>query len=346
MSNRTPDSLGMWEATLSLPEQVESACNQELNLNGLPSHDDVENVVILGMGGSGIAGDIAVALGGPLFPVPVSVVKSYETPAFVGSGSLVFAISFSGETEETLSAVEEAYEDGAWVVAITNGGTLAELAKEWEVPLIHVPGSIPQPRAGIGAMTIPVLVVLEQVGLFKGAKDWISESVSNLVKRRDQIDTKADLTKGIAEKLNGTIPLIYGSSGIGSVAVDRWKKQINENVKSPAFGGVYPEVCHNELAGWGLFGDITRQALSLVQLRTEGIHPQLTRRMKWVGEVMRESVSEVIDVEAQGENDLAQLMDLVFLGDIVSLRMANLVQLDPGPIPILNELKNFLKGEV
>src|SRR5205085_7516028 len=145
------DSQGMLAATLALPEQVASAAERAKGLQGLPGIDDVNSVVVLGMGGSGIAGDIVAAVAGPFMPVPVVVAKSYELPAFVGDGTLVFAVSFSGDTEETIEAATEAAVQGARIVVVTGGGELGRLAESWGVPRVDLPGGIPQPRAGLGA---------------------------------------------------------------------------------------------------------------------------------------------------------------------------------------------------
>src|SRR5207247_664356 len=135
----------------------------------------------------GIAGDIIAAVAGPFMPVPVVVAKSYELPAFVGEGSLVFAVSFSGDTEETVEAATEAAIQGAKVVAVSGGGELTHLAQRWGAPVVPVPDDIPQPRAGVGALAIPPLIVLEDVGLFPGARQWVDEAVRCLTARRDGI---------------------------------------------------------------------------------------------------------------------------------------------------------------
>ena len=155
------DTEGMLAATLGLPEQVAEAAEAARGLEGLPRREMVENVVVLGMGGSGVAGDLLLATAAPFMAVPVVVVKGYTPPAFVGEGTLVFAVSFSGNTEETLEAATEAAVQGATVVCVTGGGELATRAEGWGAAVIPIPAGIPQPRAGIGAMAIPPLVVLE-----------------------------------------------------------------------------------------------------------------------------------------------------------------------------------------
>ncbi len=337
-----PDTLGMFEAAASLPEQVAAAVESSRGLGGLPSRDYVENVVVRGMGGSGIAGDLLTAVAGPFLPVPVTVVKSYTSPDFVGNGSLVFAISFSGDTEETVEAAGEAFEAGAHLVVITAGGELGGLAEEWGAPTITIPEGIPQPRAGLGAMAIPPLLVLEEIGLFPGASEWIRLAVDQLGNRRDQLVQPDNFAERVARGIGRTIPLVHAAQSLGATAATRWRTQINENAKSPAFSSVYPELCHNEVAGWGQHGDVTRQILTVVNLRHDAEHPQVARRFDLVSELLREVVADVIEVRALGDGDLAQLLDLILLGDFVSLYMARREGIDPGPVPVLGELKRRL----
>ncbi len=340
--NAPVDSLDMWGVTAALPEQVAAAVKGAKGLAGLPSHESIENVVVLGMGGSGIAGDVLVASAAPFMPVPVTVVKGYTAPDFITTGTLVFAMSFSGDTEETIEAAAQAYESGASLVVVASGGELVNLAGEWDVPVVPVPASIPQPRAALGAMAVPPLVVLEEIGLFPGATDWIDEAVAQLSRRRDQILGPDDPTVEIARRIGRTIPLVHGAGSLGAAAALRWKAQVNENAKAPAFFNVYPELCHNELAGWGQHGDATRQLITLVNLRHDAEHPQVARRFELVAEVLREVVADIVEVRAEGEGDLAQLFDLAIVGDFVSLHMAAAEGIDPGPIPVLNDLKRHL----
>ena len=336
------DTLDMWGATAGLPEQVADAVGASAGLAGLPGRDRVENVVVLGMGGSGIAGDVLAATAAPFMAVPVSVVKGYQPPDFVGSGSLVFALSFSGNTEETLEAAGLAYEAGAALVVVSGGGELARLAEEWRVPVIPVPTGIPQPRAALGAMSVPPIVVLEEIGLFPGAGHWVAQAVEQLKRRRDELVRPKSVAEDLARRIGRTIPLVHSSEALGAAAALRWKAQINENAKSPAFFAVYPELCHNEVAGWGQHGDVTRQVISLVNLRHDAEHPQVARRFELVADVLREVVAGIIEVRAAGEGDLAQLLDLALIGDFVSLHLAAREEIDPGPIPVLDDIKRRL----
>ena len=337
------DTLGMFAVTAGMPEQVETAARAAAGIGGLPDHDTIDNVVVLGMGGSGVAGDVLAAVGGPFVPVPIVVSKGYAPPAFVGPGTLCFAVSFSGDTEETVEAATAAAAAGAHMVVLARGGRLAELAPTWQAPRVPLPDDIPMPRAGLGALATPMLVLLEEAGLFPGASGWIDAAVAQLKVRRDQLaGDRPSPARDVARTIGRTIPLLFGAGPIGATAAARWKTQVNENAKAPAFAGAMPEVCHNEIVGWGQHGDMTRQVVTLVELRHDEEHPQEARRFELVRDIMAEVVHEVVEVRAAGEGPLAQLLDLVLLGDYVSLHMAEQEGIDPGPIPVLMDLKAAL----
>jgi glucose/mannose-6-phosphate isomerase len=262
----------------------------------------------------------------------------------VDSGSLVFAVSASGNTEETLQAATGASASGATLVVISGGGKLAESAAGWNAPVIEVPPEIPQPRAALGAMAIPPLVVLEEMGLYRGGHHWIDAAVQQLQRRRDELHGAGDSSRAaaMARRIGRTFPLVHGSGAVGATAANRWRTQVNENAKAPAFSNAQPEVCHNEVCGWGQHGDVTRQLITAIALRHDGEHPQMDRRFELVGELLREVVADVLEVRAEGDGDLAQLFDLILFGDYVSLWMAAEAGIDPGPIPVIEELKERL----
>ena len=338
------DTQNILDATAALPERVFDAAQAATGLAGLPSRESIEHVVVLGMGGSGIAGDILIAAAAPFMAVPVVVVKSYELPHFVGEGSLVFAVSFSGNTEETIETATEAAVQGARIVAVTGGGEIAKRAAGWGAPVIEVPAGMPQPRVGLGALAIPPLVVLEEIGLFPGASQWIDLAVDQLRRRRDALLADGNEAQDLARRIGRTFPIVYGGGAIGATAAARWKTQINENAKAPAFWNAHPELCHNELSAWGQHGDVTRQLLTLVNLRHDHEHPQVARRFELTTELVREVVAGVEEVRAEGEGELAQLLDLILFGDFVALHMAYQEDIDPGPIPAQEELKAALSA--
>ena len=337
------DTLGLYEAHASMPEQVVAAARAARGLAGLPDRSAVEHVVVLGMGSSGLVGDVLAATAGPFMAVPVVVEKSYQLPAFVGEGSLVFAVSFSGDTEEVLEAAADAAVQGAKVVAITSGGELAKLASGWGAPIVVVPDTIPRSRAALGSTAIPPLVALEDVGLFPGATQWIDLAARQLERRRDQLVADPSPAEDLARRIGRTIPLVHGGGPLGAAAAQRWKAQVNENAKSPAFWAASPELYHNEIAGWGQHGDVTRRVLTQVVLRHDGEHPQLTRRFSLAKGQLGEVVADVVEVQAEGDGDLAQLLDLILVGDFTSLHLAAREGLDPGPVPAIDALKRALK---
>ncbi len=340
------DSLDMWGATMGLPEQAEQAlatAEEVLAGHDLSTWPAFSDVVVLGMGGSGVAGDVLQAVAGPRMAIPVTVVKSYELPASVGPGTLAFSVSCSGETEETVAATEAAFAAGAHVVVVTSGGTLGALAEERGALHVPVPPDLPQPRTALGAMALPPLVVLGHVGLLEPSEDLFGPVVSQLRRRRDEL-ASGDRAARLARRIGRTIPLVHGGPGPGFVAARRWATQVNENAKSPAFAAAQPELCHNEVAGWGQHGDLTRQAITLVALRRPGDHPAVARRFAIVVDVLREVVADVVEVEAAGANDVAELFDLVLTGDVVSLHLAGQEGVDPGPVPILGTIKEALRS--
>ena len=155
--------------------------------------------------------------------------------------------------------------------------------------------------------------------------------------------SRATWPSGWPGSIGRTIPLVHGAQSLGAAAALRWKTQVNENAKAPAFSAVYPELCHNEIAGWGQNGDVTRQIMTLVNLRHDAEHPQVVRRFELVAEILREVVADILEVRAEGEGELAQLLDLILVGDFVSLHLAAREGIDPGPVPALDEIKQRLR---
>ncbi len=337
------DTLGMFREAFGLPEQLAAARDAAAGVEGLPSADGVTAVVILGVGGSGIGGDICAAVAGPVCPVPIVVSKHYELPGFVGPDTLVFAVSFSGNTEEAVEAASAARATGARIVVVAAGGELERLAVEWDVPLMPVDPSIPMPRAGIGAVAVPLLVALERIGLVAGMSAQIEASIEQLRRRREELRGAGNPAEVLADRIGRTLPLVYGGGQLGEVAAWRWKGQFNENPKVPAWCNRIPELTHNELAGWAQHGDVTRQVFTLLFLRHDFEHPHVARRFEFVSTMTEEVVADIHTVRAVGEGPLAQLMDLVMQGDMVTLHLAARSGVDPGPIAVLDDLKNWLR---
>ena len=331
-----PDSLGFREAVLDLPDQVAAAFRALTVTGPLPSHDEVANVLVLGTGGAGWVGDLLAAVAGPFMPVPLVVHKGFEPPSFVDSSTLVVAISASGNSPEVVASATTATDAGGRLFAVTSGGQLGALADACEAPTVFLPHATSTPpvppRARIGAMAIPVLKAFDTMGLFPGGRDWIGAAIEQLKIRREAVTGDGTDEAGrIARAIGTTMPLIYGGGVLGGVAARRWKDQLNQSAKVPAFTGELPDVVHGELAGWGQHGDVTRQILSLVLLRHEEEPPEVAEQFAAVEAWTDEVVSTIVSVSAAGEGALAQLLDLAFVGDLVSLELAARAGIDPGP---------------
>lgn len=339
------DSLGFLGSVASLPEQLAAAhevTGEAIDGVELPDAESIRNIVVLGMGGSGIAGDVLNAVSSGMLPVPVTVLKQYRTPRFVGPESLVFALSYSGDTEETLSMTHGALEAGATVLTVSSGGALAALPSAAHITL--PPGYMP--RAALGALVAPLFVTLFKLGLMPEAHALLVRAQEQLAHRRDQcrpeVAGAANPARELARKIDRTIPLIYGGGAIGAVAAMRWKCDVNENAKAPAFWAAHPELDHNEIGGFGQHGDVTRQIFTLVELRHGAEHERLAPRFELTRGLIEECVSQVISVQAEGEGRLAQLLDLMYLGDWMSCYLALANDVDPGPIDAITALKASL----
>lgn len=331
------DSVGLREALFGLPEQM-AAAGRTLTITGpLPDHDQIANVLVLGTGAAGWVGDLLSAVAGPFMPVPLVVHKGFAPPSFVDASTLVVAISASGNSPEAVSSATTSVEAGGRLLAVTSGGRLGALADERATPTVFLPTSespIPT-RARIGALAVPVLRAFEDIGLFPGARDWIAAAIDQLLVRRRQLTGGDSLAGHLAATLHGTMPLVYGGGALGAVAAGRWKAQINQSAKTPAWTGELPDVTHGEIAGWGQHGDITRQVLSLVCLRHDEEPPEVAEQFATVAAWTDEVVAAIHSVTAGGEGTLAQILDLGMVGDAVALSLAERSGIDPGPTPAI-----------
>jgi glucose/mannose-6-phosphate isomerase len=342
------DSLGFGDALASLPEQLAAAHEVagKVPAAALPDAAAFDRIVTLGMGGSGIAGNVLQAIGTATLPVPVTVLKHYRTPAFVNDRTLAFALSYSGDTEETLEMARGALAAGATLVTISSGGELAQLAQDSGSLHVPCPDDILMPRLALGALVAPLVVVLFRMGMLPEAHAGLLRAQAQLARRRDQckpsVEGDRNPARELARKIGRTIPIVYGSGGLGAVAAMRWKQSVNENAKAPAFWNEYPELDHNEVCGWGQHGDVTRQVFTLVELRHGLEHPRLEQRAAATRELIEEALVQVLAVDAEGEGRLAQLLDLVHLGDWASYYLALDNDVDPGPIDAITQLKASL----
>jgi glucose/mannose-6-phosphate isomerase len=340
------DTLGMWDATAALPEQIGEALvngRHVLESARLPAGHDINSVALFGMGASATATRAAAAYGAPRASVPIWVGDGYEVPAFVGPRTLVLVVSYSGDTEETLAAATAAHERGAAVAAVSGPGTLERWAGSVGLPHFALPGGLPASRTALGAATVSLLLALGQAGVVPDVVPSLTAARPALARRRDALVAHDGEAAEVARRIGRTIPLMYGSSGLCAVAAERWKTQVNENAKTPAFFAVLPELSHNEVAGWGQHGDVTRQVLTLITLRHPAEHPQVARRFSLVVEALDEVMAAVIPVWAEGDGDLSRFFDLALFGDLVSLHLSGREGIDPGPEPAVADVESGLR---
>jgi glucose/mannose-6-phosphate isomerase len=308
-------------------------------------------LVICGMGGSAIGADLVLA-SLPDLPVPAAVVRGYALPGWVCPQTLVVAISYSGDTEETLACLEAALQRGCVPICVSSGGRLATLAGDHGLPLVLIPGG-QQPRASLGYLSVPLLAVLEAAGLCGAQGAHVDETIA-LLRRRDRElgpDTPETsgasgpgpagprhvTAKGLARLLHGRQAVVYGAASTVAVA-RRWKGQINENAKAPAFWNELPELDHNELMGWTSLPDLAAETLA-VFVNDEEVDARLLRRADLTAAVLAERGVPVKQVWAQGDSRLARLFSLVQLGDYASFYLALLYGVDPTPVAAIQGFK-------
>jgi glucose/mannose-6-phosphate isomerase len=264
--------------------------------------------------------------------------RGYGVPNFVDESTLVVAISFDGETSETLEAAQDALVDGATVVCVSGGGELQAWALANDLVHLPVMPDAPVERAAIGSLAVPVLVLLDRVGMYPGAEAWIDAAIAQATVRRNELITESNFARRLARQLGRAFPIVYGGNGPGGTAAEFWKAQFNQNAKVAAFSNQVPELTHDEIAGWGQDGDVTRQIFQVFMLHHDFEHPQVSSRLAAVEEVLVEVVGAVHVVEAAGDGLLAQLFDLELIGQFVSLHAAVEQSIDPGPVPIVSEI--------
>ena len=302
------------------------------------------NIVIAGMGGSGISGDLVKAVVGAQFPCPIIVHRGYTLPAFVTSQTLFVAVSYSGNTEETLLSVESALAQGANILAVTSGGKLGAFADTHNLPCVIIPAGQP-PRASLGYLLIPILSILARFGfaLDLDFQSDLEETVALLAKLGGdfQPDAPESYPKRLAQVLHGKLPIIYAPQELEAIAM-RWKGQMNENSKSLAYYSVYPEMNHNEIEGWQHPTALTRQC-HVVQLRDPIAPSQTQRRMDITAELIQPHTAGITQVNSVGRSLLTRLLSLVAIGDWASFYLAILYEQNPTPVGRIEELKRRLE---
>jgi len=337
------DRAGMVHLLVDFPDHVQEG--ERLGQHAdLSAGSEVRSIVVAGMGGSAVGGDLLRSYVSPECRVPIGVNRHYTLPAFVGPETLVCAVSYSGNTEETLSAFQEARARGAGLLAVTSGGQLAEMAEGARVPWVRVPAGMP-PRATLGYVFTPLLTILARLGLIPDQTEPIAETVGLLrelaAQYRPGIEMFRNLPKGLATQLYETFPAIYGVQDISDVVAYRWRTQFNENSKVLASHHVFPELTHNEVVGWGAPLSLSQRVWAVV-LRDTQEHDRIAQRIEITKTLLQEKAAGITEVWSQGRSRLARLFSLLYTGDFTSYYLALLYGVDPTPVQAIYIVKERL----
>ena len=343
---RALDTQDMYGNIWRLPEQMTDARKLAEKWPFDPAEfEGARNIVLAGMGGSAIGGDLVRSLWADSLAVPFVVCRNYRLPEFVDDETLVIVSSYSGNTEETLATLSDALSRKAMVVAATTGGRLAARAKEEGFPCLALPSGM-QPRAAIGFATIPLLYLFEKLGFAREVDFAVSEMILTLKDRRklfsSEVETDANPAKKIAAALHGRVPLIYGGPELTDAVAVRWRGQISENAKSVAFSNVFPEMNHNELVGWSKVAAAYADKLAVVLLRDEEDNPRVKFRMDRFRDTVTSLGAPMFEVASFGSGRLARQFSLVQFGDFVSYYLALQNGVDPTPVAAIEDLKAAL----
>ena len=302
------------------------------------------NIVFTGLGGSAIGADIVKDYIGGEVGVPIIVNRDYTVPEFVNNSSLVFAVSYSGNTEETLSAYADARKKRAKIIVITSGGRLKELASKNRDALALAPKGYP-PRCALGYSLIPALVMLSGCGLIKEKNHEIKKAAQFLdvlqkKKLAPRVSEGANIAKNVARIAYNRFPVVYSSDRIASVAT-RWRGQFAENAKTLSSTHLLPEMNHNEIVGWAhpkrLLG-----AFLAIMLRDKGDHTRVRKRMDITTDILKKNGFTVLEIESRGNTLLERILSLVYIGDFTSFYLSILNKVNPTPVDRITYLKKQL----
>lgn len=335
------DMLG---AVAALPGHVRQSYAAGSAVATLPDLAGVTSVVFCGMGGSAVAGDVLKHAFRDRLGVPVDVNRSPVLPGYARPHTLVVVSSFSGNTSETLSSFREAVARGCRIIAITSGGALGDECAAHGLAVAPVPAGF-QPRAALGHLTFAMLGALEAAGLLPPVAADIDEVVRELeglaAGLAPEVPAERNEAKRLADGIGDRVPVIWGADGPAAVAAMRWKTQMNENGKLPAFHSAMSELDHNEVVGWTRpFGE----RFAVIGLRHPGEHPEIAARFPLSAGIARDAGAEYAEVGAHGRSALAQLLTLIMVGDFASCYVGLRRGVDPTPVAVIDRLKATLAG--
>jgi len=339
------DKNNAYKLIADLPKQCQNAW-EEISQIVLPSfYLKANKVLILGMGGSGIGGELAKSFAQDSSEIQISTHNNYGIPAWVDEKTLVIAVSYSGNTEEVIDGFVEASKKNAKLVAITTGGELEKLAFKFRCPLYRFRYDSP-PRSALGYLLIGILGILKKLNIVDLATQDIDEAVTQLKeileKNKLEIPKAKNQAKSLAEKLAGSIPIILGTDTTTSVAL-RWKTQFNENSKVPAYAEKIPESTHNSIVGL-LYPQDLKEKIYFIILKSGFDNPRSRIRQDFILEILKKKKFPVQEIKIPGTGGkLSEMFSLIYIGDLTSYYLAILNEVDPYPVEIITKLKKHLK---
>ena len=309
----------------------------------VPTKLKPKNILIIGMGGSAIGGEILKDWLRDKLPIPIEVCRDYTLPAYVNKDTLVFANSYSGNTEETLSAFLAANKRKCTTIAITSGGQLEAFCKKLQVPHTIIPPGLP-PRVAIPYLFFPLPVWMEKTGIMSNLRNELEEAIRVLEivgkANSPSVPTEQNEAKKLAHELIGTVPIIYGFRQYSAIA-HRLKTQFNENSKVPSKYDVFPELNHNETVGWEAPEIITKQ-FSVILIRDPEEPPEIRKRIDTTTSLAFNRTKKVLEIGAEGDGKLAKMFSVLCIGDFASVYLAVLQSKDPTPVKIIDRVKREL----
>lgn len=320
-------------------QQIEKTWNVKIDLKNL-SKKKFSSIIVSGLGGSAIGGDLLQNFLQAELKVPLFVNRNYTLPAFVDENTLLIASSYSGNTEETLSALNQALSCGASIICVGSGGKTAEIAAQKNLPFVKIEGGL-QPRFAVYSSFFAVLKTLQEAGII-GNQDKIVASIASLIKKKsEEFTAENNKALEIAESLIGYIPVVYSAADSTSAVGYRLKGQFNENSKMHSFSNVIPELNHNEIIGWETLTEKNFRC-KLITILDDTYHPQIKRRFEITSKLAQEAGAEVIVLKSAEKEFKARLFDLVYYGDWISYYLAIVRGVDPILIKNINILKKEL----
>jgi glucose/mannose-6-phosphate isomerase len=318
-------------------------CRDAINLAKnvtVPKMEKPQNIVIVGMGGSAISGEILRDWLHDRLPLSIEVCRDYTLPAYVNSKTLVIVNSYSGNTEETLNAFLFAVHRKCMVLAITSGGLLAQFCKKIQIPCVLIPSGL-QPRAALPYMFFSIPVLLQKMGILPYVEEKLNQTIEIIEtvskENSPEVPLKKNKAKTIATQILGTIPVVYGFRQYACVA-HRMKAQFNENSKVPSKSELFPELNHNETVGYDAPTNLLDN-LSVILIRDPEEPTEITNRIEITAELVFNKAKSVTEITAQGQTKLAKMFSVLCLGDYVSVYLAVLQNKDPTPVKIIDEVK-------